>query len=58
MGQKLWLQRRNKKMGLNKRDNNAKVDVRIDTQNLEHTLMRDNEGCAGFYKITEIMSNW
>ena len=24
-----------------------KVDVRVDTQDLDRTLMRDNEGCAG-----------
>ena len=32
--------------------------MRVDTQDLDRTLMRDNEGCAGFYKITERMSNW
>ena len=50
MGQKRWLQRSDKKMGLRKQDENATVDVQSDAQrqDLERTLTMDNESGAGF----------
>ena len=57
-GKNIGYNEETRKWDLCKRDDNAGVDVRIDMQYMERTLMRDKEGWAGLYKITERMSNW